>query len=91
MEFILGTYRTIDDRYHFAVTAIDNFDETISYGIYYFKKKRTNFDLIGRDMDMPHLTRTLACLTTEAKVASGELELEDDEDFLFLDLDDRFS
>ncbi len=40
---------------------------------------------------MEHLTRTLACLTTEAKVASGELDIEDDEDFIFYDLDDRFS
>lgn len=90
MEFILCTYRTIDDRYHFAVTETDNFDETISYGIYYFKKKRTNYDMIGMDCDMDHLTRTLACLTTEANVASEELELEYDDDCLFLDLDDRF-
>lgn len=91
MEFILGTYRTIDDRYHFAVTVTDNFDGSISYNTYYFKKKRTNFDLIGEDMDFPHLTRALACLTTEAKAASDEIELEDDDDFLFLDLDDRFA
>lgn len=91
MEFILGTYRTIDDRYHFAVTATDNYDGTVSYSTYYFKKQRTHFEEIGRDMDFPHLTRALACLSTEAKVNSGELELEDDNDFLFFDLDDRFS
>ncbi len=90
-EFILATYRSIDDRYHFAVTATDHYDGTISYNIYYFKKKRVHFDLIGEDFDLSHLTRTLACLTTEAKVSSGELEIEDDDDFLFLDLDDRFS
>lgn len=91
MEFILGTYRTIDDRYHFAVTATDNSDGTLSYSIYYFKKKRINYDQIGMDVDLPHLARTLACLTTEAKVASGELEPEDDDDLILWDLDDRFS
>ncbi len=90
-DFILGTYRTIDDRYHFAVTASDNSDGRCSYSIYYFKKKRIHFKELGRDFDMEHLTRTLACLTTEAKVASGELEIEYDEDFIFYDLDDRFS
>lgn len=90
MDFILGTYRTIDDRYHFAVTANEHSDGTFSYNTYYFKKKRINFEQIGRDFDFPHLARTLACLTTEAKVSSGELEIEDDDDLLFLDLDDRF-
>ncbi|MDE6003990.1 MAG: hypothetical protein K2G88_01205, partial [Oscillospiraceae bacterium] len=90
MGFILGTYRTIDDRYHFAVTANEHSDGTFTYNTYYFKKKRVHFEQIGRDFDFPHLTRALACLTTEAKVSSGELEIEDDDDFLFFDLDDRF-
>lgn len=97
MEFIVATYRTVDDRYHFAVTASDNSDGSISYYTYYFKKKRSNYDQIGGDYDFTHLTRTLACLTSAAKECSGELEIDDDfddfDDFdgLFLDLDDRFS
>lgn len=97
MEFIVGTFRSVDDKYHFAVTADENSDGSISYYTYYFKKKRSNYDQIGEDYDFSHLTRTLACLTSAAKECDGGLEFDDDlddfDDFdgLFLDLDDRFS
>lgn len=89
-EFILGTYRTIDDRYHFAVTADSNSDGTASYFTYYFKKKRTHFDEVGRDYDFSDMVRALACLTSSAKEASGELIIENDYEYMFGDLFDRF-
>lgn len=88
--YILGTYRTIDDRYHFGVLAQSNPDGTNTYDTFYFKKARTHYKDIGLDVDFADMSRALACLTSAAKEASDEIEVEDDDENMFYDLFDRF-
>lgn len=90
LAYVLGTYRTIDDKYHFGVIAQANSDGTNTYDTYYFKKARKHFAMVGQDVDFSDMTRALACLTSAAKEASGEIEVEDDDENMFYDLFDRF-
>ncbi len=64
--------------------------ERLCINSYYFKKSRNGYDEVGRDYDNPDMVRVLASLTTAAKECSGELEVEDDFDFLYVDLIDYF-
>lgn len=90
LAYVLGMYRTIDDRYHFGVIAQTNADGTNTYDTYYFKKAKKHFSMVGQDVDFSDMTRALACLTSAAKEASGEIEVEDDDENMFYDLFDRF-
>lgn len=90
LAYVLGTYRTIDDKYHFGVIAQANPDGTNTYDTYYFKKAKKHFSMVGQDVDFSDMTRALACLTSAAKEASGEIEVEDDNENMFYDLFDRF-
>lgn len=75
LAYVLGTYQTIDDKYHFGVIAQANPDGTNTYDTYYFKKARKHFSMVGQDVDFSDMTRALACLTSAAKEASGEIEV----------------
>lgn len=52
--------------------------------------QRTHFDEVGRDYDFSDMVRALACLTSSAKEASGELIIESDYEYMFGELFDRF-
>ncbi|MCM1140134.1 MAG: hypothetical protein NC453_16335 [Muribaculum sp.] len=90
LAYVLGTYRTTDDKYHFGVIAQTNADGTNTYDTYYFKKARKHFPMVGQDVDFADMVRALACLTSAAKEASGEIEVEDDDENMFYDLFNRF-
>lgn len=84
LAYVLGTYRTIDDKYHFGVIAQATADGTNTYDTYYFKKERKHFTEVGQDVDFSDMTRALACLSSAAKEVSGEIEVEDDDENMFL-------
>lgn len=88
--FVLGTYASLDDKYYYAVIASPNYDSTVTYNTYYFKKKGRSNVMVGMDVDFSDMVRALACLTTSAKEVAGDLIIEDDEDYMFDDLFDYF-
>ncbi|MCM1141271.1 MAG: hypothetical protein NC453_22110 [Muribaculum sp.] len=88
--FVLGTYASLDDKYHYAVIASPNYDGTVTYNTYYFKRKGRSNVMVGMDVDFSDMVRALACLSSSAKEAAGDLTVENDEDYMFDDLFDYF-
>lgn len=88
--FVLGTYASLDDKYHYAVIASPNYDGTVTYNTYYFKRKGRSNVMVGMDVDFADMVRALVCLSSSAKEAVGDLNIEDDEDYMFDDLFDYF-
>lgn len=88
--FVLGTYASLDDRYHYAVVACPNYDGSVTYNTYYFKRKGRSNVMVGMDVDFSDMMRALACLSSSAKEAAGDLIIENDEDYMFDDLFDYF-
>lgn len=88
--FVLGTYTSLDEKYHYAVIASPNYDGTVTYNTYYFKRKGRSNVMVGMDVDFSDMVRALACLSSSAKEAAGDLIVENDEDYMFDDLFDYF-
>lgn len=88
--FVLGTYASLDEKYYYAVIASPNYDGSVTYNTYYFKKRGKRNVMVGMDVNFSDMVRALACLTTSAKEAAGDLIIEDDEDYMFDDLFDYF-
>lgn len=88
--FVLGTYASLDDKYHYAVMASSNYDDTVTYNTYYFKRKGRSNVMVGMDVDFADMVRALACVSSSAKEAAGDLIIEDDDEYMFDDLFNRF-